>query len=90
MAHVPLLCQPDLGLYLIHCEVGDALVDAELLVVDAYAPAGWIPVASPKLYGEESMLIQLPVEVIGQRQRYKGFSLRIPFRSNDGRQRRSV
>lgn len=90
MAHVPLLCQPDLGLYLIHCEVGEALVEAEILVVDAYAPSGWITVASPKLYGEESMLIQLPVEVIGQRQRYKGFSLRIPFRSNDGRQRRSV
>jgi hypothetical protein len=80
----PLLQDPTGRVFLIHCNVEVAAVHTALLVVDGFIDDEWLQVTDgmahqPHLLGM-SYLVQLPAEVVGQPERYKGYDCVLPLK----------
>jgi len=80
----PLLQDPTGRVFLIHCNVEVAAAHVALLVVDGSIEDEWLQVAdgmAQRLHlPAASYLVQLPAEVVGQSERYKGYDCVLPLK----------
>jgi hypothetical protein len=66
--------------FLVHAHLSGNQLSAALLVVDGFIEDGWITVSdTPSLAGLR-FDVQLPAEVIGQAERYKGYDVVLPVK----------
>ena len=80
----PLLQDPAGRVFLIHCTVEVAALHAALLVVDGFIGDEWLQLgdARPPHQPQPAplYLVQLPAEVVGQPERYKGYDCVLPLK----------
>lgn len=68
--------------FLIHAHLSGNQLSAALLVVDGFVEDGWLTLSDvPSLAGLR-LEVQLPAEVIGQVERYKGYDVVLPVKAS--------
>lgn len=83
MAFYPVLRNLDETAFLLHVETDGNRLSAAVLVSEPYMNSQWLQMSAiPGLEGE-ILIVQMPVEIIGQPERYKGYDLTLPFRRNN-------
>jgi hypothetical protein len=80
----PLLQDAKGRVFLIHCNAESNSLTASLLVVDGFVDDEWLQInetQNPHLPCQGvSYLVQLPTEVVGQPERYKGYDVVLPLK----------
>lgn len=80
----PLLQDGNGRVFLIHCDIEVTTLNAALLVVDGYVDDEWLQISerpNDHLPGTGfTYLVQLPAEVVGQSERYKGYDVVLPLK----------
>jgi hypothetical protein len=80
MAFHPLLRDRNDQVFLIHANTDGTRLEAAILVVDGFVADGWLEVSADHSLSSEIYGIQLPAEVIGQPERYKGYDVVLPLK----------
>lgn len=84
MAFYPMLRDCDDTVFLLHVETEGKRLNAAILVADPYMNRSFVLMsANPGLQGTV-LEVQMPAEIIGQPERYKGYDLNLPFRLKNG------
>ena len=76
----PILRDATESLFLFHVEGDDKTLKAAILVANPYMNDTWVAMSpNPGLEGPV-FEVQMPAEIIGQPERYKGYDLNLPYR----------
>lgn len=82
MTFYPVLRDCDDTVFLLHVETDGKRLNAAVLIADPYMNNPWLRMSThPALQGTV-LEVQMPAEIVGQPERYKGYDLNLPFRQS--------
>lgn len=67
--------------FLFHVEAEGQSLKAAMLVAEPYMNSAWLAMSPEPGLGAEVLDVQMPAEIIGQPERYKGYDLNLPYRA---------